>query len=63
VLRPVVGRQKILQHLEVVVERSDGRTAGGPVVKTRVCTGIAGDTLARVVLQVSSSDRRRHGGM
>lgn len=36
----------------------DGGTTGGPVVKTRVCMGIAASTLARL-LQVSSNDQAK----
>ena len=38
----------------------DGGTTGGPVVKTRVCMGIAASTLARL-LQVSSNDQAKGG--
>ena len=36
----------------------DGGTTGGPVVKTRVCMGMAANTLARL-LQVSSRDQAK----
>lgn len=39
----------------------DGGTTGGPVVKTRVCMGMAASTLARP-LQVSSNDQAKGTG-